>query len=461
MTLNFKRIIQFELNEVSKEAIDTLIAKGKLPHFSKINKEWSYLETTSEYTYELLEPWIQWVTVHTGKTFAEHQIFHLSDVVHLQYPQIWETLSAHGIESGIVASMNSLRGKTKGGFFFPDPWSREGTTYPNNIQPLWDLISKKVQSHATTPISFSDLLEGLKVCRGFRFPLSLYQRIACQLIHQKLDPFIRWKLPGIFDMFLTQIFKWLLSISNYSFYTLFLNACAHYQHHYWRNFQPNLFNRKIKSPDCRSYHDPLSYGLKLYDKIISLALELAKDAETLVLIVTGLSQVPFTEKENEGGMNYYRLYDHHGLLKRLGLNNYRVVPLMSRDWQIEAKSQSDLDQAKVRLSHLYVNNHQLFCVTQNTPYSLFIETSFTKSVGQNTQIMELKKPIGAFTNYFRNIAVKSGHHQGTGSIWSSTNLPFGRHQIPLTKLYSFTLEALGITSKNNTGQDRLKTFVPQ
>lgn len=463
MKFNFKRIIQFELNEVSKIAVDTLIAKGKLPHFKQINEQWTYLETTSEYTYELLEPWIQWITAHTGKTFAEHQIFHLSDAVHLKHPQIWETLSAQGIESGIVGSMNALRGETKGGFFFPDPWSKKGATYPQNIQPLWDLISKKVQSHATASITFSDLWKSLKICRAFKFPFSLYQRIAYQLISQKLDPFMRWKLPGIFDLFLTQIFKWLLSVSNYSFYTLFLNACAHYQHHYWRNFQPELFNKKIKSPDCQPHHDPLTYGLELYDNIIALALELAKDPETLVLIVTGLSQVPFTEKENEGGMNYYRLYDHKALLKKLSLNNYRVVPLMSRDWQIEAKMQSELDQAKIRLSHLSVNNHPLFRITQNTPCSLFIETAFTKGIQEETEIRDLKKSIGSFINYFCNIAVKSGHHQGIGSIWSSANLPFDNPQIPLTTLYPFTLETLGVTSRDNVNivQRRTETFVPQ
>ena len=442
MKSNFKRIIQFELNEISKIVVHTLIAKGKLPHFKQINEQWTYLETTSEYSYELLEPWIQWISAHTGKKFSEHQIFRLSDSVHLRHPQIWETLSAQGIESGIVGSMNAIRGETKGGFFFPDPWSKSGATHPQSVQPLWDLISKKVQSHATAPITFSDLWKGLKICRDFKFPFSLYQRIADQFISQKLDPFMRWKLPGIFDLFLTQIFKWLLSASNYNFYTLFLNACAYYQHHYWRNFQPELFNEKIKSPDCRSNHDPLTYGLELYDSIITLALELAKDSETLVLIVTGLSQVPFTEKENEGGMNYYRLYDHRALLKKLGLNNYRVFPLMSRDWQIESKTQSELDQAKIILSRLFVNNRPLFRIIQNTPCSLFIETAFTEGVQEKTEIRDLKKPIGLFNNYFRNIAIKSGHHQGIGSIWASANLPFDKLQIPLTALYPFTLEAL-------------------
>src|SRR3990167_4865888 len=130
----FRRVIQFELNEISKTAIDYLIARHQLPHFSRMHHEWYYAKTISEFHYQHLEPWIQWITAHTGKSFAEHKIFHLSDVTQLKYPQIWETLSDHHIASCIVASMNAVRGRTQGGFFFPDPWSKNGITYPKKIQ---------------------------------------------------------------------------------------------------------------------------------------------------------------------------------------------------------------------------------------------------------------------------------------------------------------------------------------
>ena len=174
----FRRVIQFELNEIAKSALDQMTATGRLTHFAQITDHWTYLTTTSESEYHHLEPWIQWTTAHTGKAFAEHQIFRLSDAEQLQHPQIWETLSDRGIESCIVGSMNAIRGNTKGGFFFPDPWSKHGATYPQDIQSLWNLISTKVQSHATAAITMSDLLKGLNICRQFHLPFSLYRKIA-------------------------------------------------------------------------------------------------------------------------------------------------------------------------------------------------------------------------------------------------------------------------------------------
>lgn len=121
----YKRIIQLELNEISRPVIELLILKNKLPNFAKINQKWTCYQTLSENKYENWEPWIQWVTAHTGKTLAEHKIFRLSDIHHLKHKQIFETLSEHGIKSAIVGSMNVIRRSTKGGFFFPIPGQKQ------------------------------------------------------------------------------------------------------------------------------------------------------------------------------------------------------------------------------------------------------------------------------------------------------------------------------------------------
>ncbi len=436
-----RRVIQFELNEISKQAIDHLIAQGKLPYFARMNQYWSYFKTTSEKQYQHLEPWIQWISAHTGKSFDEHQIFRLSDAVSLQHPQIWETLSDAGIESCIVGSMNATRGKAYQGFFLPDPWSKSGKTYPTALQPLWDLISRKVQSHATAPIKLKDLLKGFQLCRQFKLPIQLYKKIALQLFTQKIDPLKKWKMAALFDELLTGIFKHLLKSTQYRYYTLFLNSIAHYQHHYWRQFQPELFDASIQSPDCHSSDNPMVYGYEQYDRIIQLALELAKDPTNLVIVVSGLSQEPFTDKENESGMNYYRLINHADLIKCLNLTNCRALPLMSRDWQIETKTPTQLMQIKLVLSQIMINDKPLFSLSQNTPLSLFIETAITEQIAPETTIQLGSQSIGQFHQYFKTIAVKSGHHSGTGSLWLSKPMGIKGNTLPLTALYPLTLEA--------------------
>lgn len=444
----YKRVIQLEFNEISSQIVDQLITRGELPNFAKARKSWTIRQTSSEQEYQHLEPWIQWITAHTGKSFAEHQIFHLSDVDKLVHPQIWEALSERGCRSAIVGSMNAKRGSTKEGFFFPDPWSRGGKTYPPQIQPLWDLITKKVHSHATGSIRLADLWQGFNICRQFKLPLSLYVSIAKQLLRQKMSSKQRWRLAGIFDVFLAEIFKSILKSTDFAYYTLFLNAVAHYQHHYWRHFEKSLFNQDVVTPDCLPNDDPVTYGYRLYDRILGNILEAVDTSDTLVVIVSALSQVPYVEKEHEGGMNYYRLRNHANFATLLGIAGVRVLPMMSRDWQIESSDAKQLQHAKQRLKCLRVNNQPLFRIDQKRDDSLFIETAFTQGVNSATVICnEQGKTVARFYDCFVNIAVKSGHHIGKGMLWLS-ELPSkevekrDQTDIPLTALYPLTLDAL-------------------
>ena len=100
------QILLIELNEVNFEFLQAYIDQGALPAFSALFCRVGYAETTSEQRYEELEPWIQWVTAHTGQSFAEHGIFRLGDVIDTDVPQIWEQLAAKGLTVGAISPMN-------------------------------------------------------------------------------------------------------------------------------------------------------------------------------------------------------------------------------------------------------------------------------------------------------------------------------------------------------------------
>ena len=75
------KIILLGLNELNFEYIASYCKKGYLPTFNRLINDYGYTQTTSESEYKLLEPWIQWVTVHTGQTYNEHKVFRLGDIV--------------------------------------------------------------------------------------------------------------------------------------------------------------------------------------------------------------------------------------------------------------------------------------------------------------------------------------------------------------------------------------------
>src|SRR5688572_7063566 len=97
IALKKQQLLFLELNEINFEYLEAYIARGELPAFRDFFARHGYSETTSEQRYDELEPWIQWVTAHTGKSLSEHGVFRLGDIVDHDLPQIWERLEDLGL----------------------------------------------------------------------------------------------------------------------------------------------------------------------------------------------------------------------------------------------------------------------------------------------------------------------------------------------------------------------------
>ena len=61
-------LIFLQFNEVCFEFIEKYIAKGKLNNFNRLINLHGVSRTSSENEYKNLEPWIQWVSIHSGKS---------------------------------------------------------------------------------------------------------------------------------------------------------------------------------------------------------------------------------------------------------------------------------------------------------------------------------------------------------------------------------------------------------
>ena len=63
-----KRLLLVELNEINFNLVNKYTKKypKKFPNFIKLGNLNTF-NTFSEFEYQELEPWIQWVSAHTGK----------------------------------------------------------------------------------------------------------------------------------------------------------------------------------------------------------------------------------------------------------------------------------------------------------------------------------------------------------------------------------------------------------
>jgi hypothetical protein len=77
--------------------------------------------TDAEEQAPYLEPWIQWMTVHTGLAFKEHGIFDLGDGHKLTIPRLWDMISDAGCRVWVCGSMNAGANEGINGFILLDP----------------------------------------------------------------------------------------------------------------------------------------------------------------------------------------------------------------------------------------------------------------------------------------------------------------------------------------------------
>lgn len=399
-----KSTILFCLNELNFDYIKFYSNKGLLPNFKLLFHDYEVVKTLSEDKYELLEPWIQWVTVHTGKSFNEHKIFRLGDIVDSDEIQIFEALEDKGLKIGAVSPFNAKNKLKNPAFFIPDPWTK--TILRGNwfIKALYKAIHQSVNDNANGRLSLNSII-ALGLAALVFIPFKHYR--------QYLINFLERKKPGIraiiLDSLLGDAFLYLTKKHKPDFSTLFLNSGAHIQHHYL--FNSEAYEGGFQNPDwyCKQGYDPLLKVLKQYDLILG---ELFSKNINL-FICTGLHQQPHKELTF-----YWRIKKHTEFINSLKIDEVKdVIPRMSRDFLIEFESEQAAIQTEDLLDSFVMDRDEgkVFKI-DNRGNSLFVELIYSKNIITIDSISSSKYNLrlDKFKSLVSFVAIKNGEHNGVG-----------------------------------------------
>ncbi len=424
-------VILLGLNELNLDFIRHYCNLESLPNFKKVLNN-GFIETQSEHEYHLLEPWIQWVTIYTGKTYAEHQVFRLGDITERpDLSQIFEELEASNYSVGAISPFNADNRLKNTPFFVPDPWTEAAVSGPQIIKKLSKAISQLVNDNAQSKVSISSLLALLQGMVGYISP-SRYLHYA-KLAKNVRKPGVR---AVILDNLLADIFVRLWTKNKPDFAYLFLNAGAHIQHHYLYN--SSAYTGDIKNPEwyCASGYDPLLAVLKEYDEILGQVLAM----DVKVMIATGLHQVPHNHLTY-----YWRLTNHAEFLSLIGISDYKKVqPRMSRDFLIEFDTEASCSAAEnVLLSLKMKEDNEPIFSADNRGKSLFMELVYPNDI---TDTMAITNGAAIHVPHFKKlvafVAIKNGEHHGTGYLLA--NEPLTKGTIQLKEVYHIIKEKVKV-----------------
>jgi hypothetical protein len=418
-------MILLALNELNIEYIQGYIRDGKLFNFKKLFEN-GIVHTSSENRYELLEPWIQWVTIQTGKTFEDHKVFRLGDIVeNPALHQIFEDLEKSGLSIGAISPFNADNRLKKASFFIPDPWTQTNASGGFIIKKLSKTISRFVNTNASGKIDISDI---------FWLILGFVVYVRIKRWPKFLNFVFNRKMPGVkaamLDMILLEVFVSLQKKRKPDYSHIFFNGGAHVQHHYM--FNSSQYKGGLKNPDwyCPSGWDPILMMLETYDTIIGDLFE----SNERIIGVTGLHQLPHEEKTF-----YWRPVAHEDFLREVGLTGYfNVIPRMSRDFLIQAESRNHALDIEAHLNQFLdsVSNKPVFNV-DNRGETLFVEIIYDSELADN---ISFKGPnnisISNLESKLSFVAIKNGKHSGLGYVFS--NMPMDLpNEIELKEVYNF------------------------
>ena len=430
-------LILLELNEINFDAVSFYIARGKyLPGFKKLIQK-GIVTTESEPKYENIEPWIQWPSVHTGKTFDEHNVFRLGDFVNSSDGQFFEKVESAGFSVGAISPMNASNQLINPAYFIPDPWTKtpgDESFFSNSIS---DAIVQAVNDNSQSKLTFNTIFN-LGLAFFALVQPTRYIPMVKYAIKTQRKP---WRKALFLDMLLYEIHKTLFKRKNPNFSTLFLNAGAHIQHHYFFN-SPFVHSSELKNPAwyIGKDDDPFLEMIMVYDDMLTDLISLPK---TEVIVATGLSQKPYDQLKF-----YYRLNNHASFLKEMGIEFVDVIPRMTRDFLVSFDTSEQALLAERQLSKILVNNEvKLFEEIDNRGKDIFVVLTYPSEITNKTIISYSgnESPLGDLVSF---VAIKNGEHQSKGFAYFSDGVsefapPQGSH---VSKIHDSVLQFFGIPS---------------
>ena len=129
--MNKKRLLAINLNEFNLEFLKFGAKKYNLKYIQKFLKI-KKIETFSKDLKQDkdLDPWVQSISMNTGKRSQKHKIYNLGEKIPKRIIQIWDRLSEKEKNCAIWGTMNtSFKDNNYIKIFLPDPWN-----YQNKVK---------------------------------------------------------------------------------------------------------------------------------------------------------------------------------------------------------------------------------------------------------------------------------------------------------------------------------------
>lgn len=393
-----------ELNEFSPALLEAAAETGRFPNIKKVlSLKKSLTSTEDTYDSGYLEPWVQWVSVHTGIPAVEHKIKHLGDVPN--HKQLWERLSERSISSGFWGTMNGERRQAENCLFFlPDPWTFSEPGYPHGVGEIVD-FPRYYSKNYLNPNKLLLAQNGLKLLKQLMVTGALFRSMRDwpfwirSIAKLGLKNYVQF---SIFEHLSTLMFLHYRRRYKPQCCSVFLNLIAHIQHYYWSKGPLTL------TPE-------IDFGLECTERILRDIFNQI-DERDAVMVLNALSQ---KNTNNEDPWIMYVQKKPKLFLPSIGIPAVKIEQLMTNDAHVFFASRADRDHYFEVMKSAQVNGSPLFYAEKNDQdeTKLFYRLDFFSELEPDAKI-EMEGQRIPFFEHFEKIVVRTGKHTQAGMVYS-------------------------------------------
>ncbi len=397
------RVTLIELNEFNPVFLGQAAERLNLKNVKEM-LSWPHTSTTTDdlVEHQGLDPWVQWVNVHTGQPSSNHEVKRLGDTTTSPYPPFWINLAEHGKSWGAWGVMNTPQvTDTECRFFFPDPWSYQENAFPKELEDVLRLpryVSKNYLDLDRRRAAREAFALVRAMSRPGNWPASFdfSRRFLTECFHRKISIHT---LTTFVDYLGFCFFMEKSRKLAPDFRVIFLNLIAHLQHQFW-------------SAD-EEIHPEMELGLKLTDRMLGRIIREA-DPNEKIIVMNGLRQ------KNVDGENIcvYRQNNPEELLRWLDCPFNTVEQCMTHDAHVIFDDEVHADRAFERLEACRLSDGtKAFFVERLSETKLFYQIDFEHVVPEHAEITSGNYSC-KLSDVISVYAVRTGAHVPDGDIYS-------------------------------------------
>jgi hypothetical protein len=308
-----------------------------LPNFVRLREQGAWAQQAAVERPPLLDPWITWVTLHTGVSPAVHGASVLEqDSNTISAKRTWQYAAEAGRSVGVFGSISAYPPVPLKGFMVPGPFAPSDDTYPASLRPVQAINRRYTQAHNKTTKS-PGALEGLRIgarLLGLGLRPSTCLRVASQLVRERISPHQRWRRVCLQPLLNFDFFAKLYRRERPDFATWHSNHAAHYMHHYWRAWDDSKFPNKAPPGEREKYGEAVPYGYQICDELLGRAMQIIDD-QTVLVLASSMGQQPYVSEKYDQGKIVVRVKDIGALLDavgRAGITDF--LPTMVPQWNL-------------------------------------------------------------------------------------------------------------------------------